>query len=983
MNYVSLHTHSCFSLRDGYATLKENIARAKELGMTALACTEHGTTTGLIEFYRECKKEGIKPILGVEAYFCEEHYVRGRDLTCHLVLLAKNNTGYHNILKMMSIASTDDYFFFKPRIDMDLLKQYHEGIICMTACRGGVFKLENYREIVKDLWSLFGDDFYIEIQSAKEDEQTEFNHRLVNFAEEAGIPLVVTCDSHYANWEDAHYHRLWCNARDGYYVTDDYYIQSHGDLVENLHWHRIDDDIIYEAIENTNIIADKCNVDPFPESLHNYPVYPSDDPKEDILKICRENWKEKTKHVSKEDYPVYGDRVKREIEVLEKVDYFNYLLLVRDVLNFCKDNDILTGYSRGSVAGSLVCYLMDITKIDPIPYNLVFERFCHTERISPADIDTDVESGRRDDVVNYLKEKYGEVLPCRTVQYLDDKGAVKQAGNRLGISPATVNTISTSITSIDEIPIKFPKENYEELIDLAKHFKGRISAYSQHACAVMVFQKPTHMFTAVERQKDNLITAYEFPILEDMGLLKLDILAIQNLDIVHQTLNQLESPPDIYNLPLDDEEVFDMLGEGGTSFCFQIEGAGMTDFCKKLKPKNLINLAAVLALFRPGALNSGIATQYIARKNGQEYVPIHDIVEETLKDTYGCMFYQEDMIRLVRAMTGMTMGEADMFRRAVGKKKADLLASLIPDFIAKCEANNIPKKAAEEVANNILACADYAFSLNHAQGYAFLTYLTAYMKKHYPLEYICSCLNANIDDTDKLEKYLKECKKLGIEISLPNIRENNMLFQIKDGRILYGLKAIKHVGKVSLNNTNAEHFKDFVVSNIRLNKRIIEMLIKSGACDEFGDRKSLMEEFLHIKTYFPKMEEAMEKIEYYSITENQRMKTLWENKLSNYLSLTPKGIDFDIAEGEVEAFGFVMTKIPSVKTGTIKDIYTKNDKKGREMAWVTFMTKYGKVKVTVFATQWKSLKKKLIPNTEWIFCDKDGVLKEIRSSCNS
>ena len=983
MNYVSLHTHSCFSLRDGYATLKENIARAKELGMTALACTEHGTTTGLIEFYRECKKEGIKPILGVEAYFCEEHYIRDRDLTCHLVLLAKNNTGYHNILKMMSIASTDEYFFYRPRIDMDLLKQYHEGIICMTACRGGVFKLENYREIVKDLWSLFGDDFYVEIQSAKEDEQTEFNHRLIDFADAKGMQLVVTCDSHYANWEDAQYHRLWCNARDGYYVTDDYYIQSTGDLIENLHWHRIDHRTIYDAIETTNIIADKCNVDPFPESLHNYPVYPSDDPKEDILKICRENWKEKTKHVSKEDYPVYGDRVKREIEVLEKVDYFNYLLLVRDVLNFCKDNNILTGYSRGSVAGSLVCYLMDITKIDPIPYNLVFERFCHTERISPADIDTDVESGRRDDVVNYLKEKYGEVLPCRTVQYLDDKGAVKQAGNRLDIPPATVNAISTSITSIDEISIKFPKEDYRELIDLAKHFKGRISAYSQHACAVMVFQKPTHMFTAVERQKEGLITAYEHPILEDMGLLKLDILAIQSLDNVHQTLDQLESPPDIYNLPLDDEEVFNMLGEGGTSFCFQIEGAGMTDFCKKLKPKNLINLAAVLALFRPGALNSGIATQYIERKNGKEYTPIHDVVEETLKDTYGCMFYQEDMIRLVRAMTGMTMGEADMFRRAVGKKKADLLASLIPDFIAKCESNNIPKKAAEEVANNILACADYAFSLNHAQGYAFLTYLTAYMKKHYPLEYICSCLNANIDDTDKLEKYLKECKKLGIEVSLPNIKENNMLFQIKDGCILYGLKAIKHVGNYAIKNYNAGSFTDFTLANLKTNKRVIEMLIKSGACDCWGDRKDMMGILTHLKTYQPKIKEAEEKLEKYLANNKLRSAETWEKKLKEYQSLTPSRVDFDEVAGEIEAFGFPIRKIPNVKEGKIVDVFTKQDKNGKEMAWVTFDTKYGKIRVVVFASKWKSFKKKLLHNTTWIFCDEDGVLKEIKAPYNN
>lgn len=608
MNYVNLHSHSCFSLRDGYATLKENIARAKELGMTALACTEHGTTTGLIEFYRECLKEGIKPILGVEAYFCEEHYIKDRDLTCHLVLLAKNKEGYHNILGMMSVASTDEYFYNKPRIDMELLKKHSEGIICTTACRGGVFKLANYESLIEQLRKIFGKDLFVELQTAKEEDQRTFNHRLVAFAKEKGLPLIITNDNHYAVQSDAPYHRVWCNASDGYYISDDYYIQSMEEVITNMDWHGIDMDIIAEALDNTNKIASMCEVDPMPECLHNYPVYPSDNPKEDILAICRKNWKEKTRHVAKEDYPIYGERVKKEMEVLEQVDYYNYLLLVRDVLKFCKENNILVGYGRGSVTGSLVSYLMDITKVDPIPYQLVFERFCHTERITMPDVDTDVESGRRDDVIRYLEDTYGKVFPCRTVQKLDDKGAVRLAASRLGYPSTTMNTISTSIESIEDIEDKFKGEDHSKLTELATHFKGRVSAYSQHACAVMVFQKPTHLFTAIERQKDALITAYEFPLLEEMGLLKLDILAIQNLDIVHKTLEQLDNPPDIYDLPLDDEAVFDMIGRGDTSFCFQIEGQGMTKLCKELKPNNLANLAAVLALFRPGALNSGLSS---------------------------------------------------------------------------------------------------------------------------------------------------------------------------------------------------------------------------------------------------------------------------------------------------------------------------------------------------------------------------------------
>lgn len=979
MNYVNLHSHSCFSLRDGYATLKENIARAKELGMTALACTEHGTTTGLIEFYRECEKEGIKPILGVEAYFCEEHFIKDKDLTCHLLLLAKNKVGYHNILKMMSVASTDEYFYHKPRIDMELLKENHEGIICATACRGGVFKLDNYDSLVSQLHEMFQDDFYIELQTPKEEGQMLFNDRLVTYAREKNLPMIVTNDNHYAVQKDAPYHRIWCNAGDGYYISNDYYIQSVDEVISNMAWHKVDEDIVLEALANTEKIAQMCSVDPMPESRHNYPVYPSTDPKEDILRICRQNWKEKTKHVLKEDYPIYGERVKKEMAVLEKVDYFNYLLLVRDVLKFCKENNILVGYGRGSVTGSLVSYLMDITKVDPIPYQLVFERFCHTARKTPADVDTDVESGRRDDVIRYLEKTYGEVFPCRTISRLDDKGAVRMAASRLQYPSSKINLISTSIESIDEIPAKFQNEDYAELIDIAVHFKGRVSAYSQHACAVMVFQKPPHLFTAVERQKDALITAYEFPLLEEMGLLKLDILAIQNLDIVHKTLEQLDNPPDIYDLPLDDEAVFNMIGAGNTSFCFQIEGQGMTKFCKELKPQNLANLAAVLALFRPGALNSGIAKQYIERKHGAEYTPIHDVVEETLKDTYGCMFYQEDMIRLVRAMTGMSMGEADMFRRAVGKKKADLLASLIPDFIEKCTKNGIPQKAAEEVADNILACADYAFSLNHAQGYAFLTYLTAYMKKHYPLEYICSCLNANIDNTDKIETYLKECKKEGIEVIPPDVRKNNMLFEIEDGKIAYGLKALKNVGNVSLTNTEAESFERFVISNIKVNKRVIEILIKSGACDSFGDRLSLMSLYQHLKKYYPKMVEAMDKIAHYLEVDKPKSVQLWETKLANYQELEPSRVEFDLFEGEIEAFGFAINGLPKVKIGAVTNIYTKLDKRGNEMAWVTFDTKYGKVRTTVFSSMWKKQKKNLVSNSKWWFHDKNGILKELKA----
>ena len=972
MNYVNLHCHSHFSLRDSYATIEENVARAKELNMTALACTEHGTTTGLVEFYRECQKNGIKAILGVEAYFCSEHFIQDRDLTYHLVLLAKNNTGYHNILKMISIASTDGYFYYKPRIDIDLLKQYSEGVICATACRGGIFKAQNYADYLKVLRDIFKDDLYVELQTAKEEEQREFNHKVINIAKEYNLPLIVTNDSHYAVQADAPYHRLWCNASEEYYTSNDYYIQSIDEVVDNMMWHGIDGGIIEQAIANTNNIAEQCNANPFPDNLHNYPVYPSKDPKEDILAICRQNWKEKTKHVDKANYALYGDRVRNEIEVLEKVDYFNYLLLVRDMLNFCKKQDILVGYSRGSVAGSLVCYLMDITKIDPIPYNLVFERFCHTERISPADIDTDIESSRRDEVIEYLRQKYGEVLPCRTVQYLGDKGAIKYAGQRLKLDPKLINDISTSIESIDEVV------GHEELVDLAQHFKGRASAYSQHACAIMIFQKDPCLFTAIERQGDSLITAYEFPILEDMGLLKLDILAIQNLDIVHNTMKQLDTPIDIYNLPLNDQKVFDMIGEGGTSFCFQIESKGMTDFCKKLKPQSLANLAAVLALFRPGALNSGVAEQYINRKNGDAYTPIHPVVEDTLKDTYGCMFYQEDMIRLVRAMTGMTMGEADMFRRAVGKKKADLLASLIPDFINKCEKQGIPKEAADEVAKNILACADYAFSLNHAQGYAFLTYLTAYMKVHYPLEYTCACLNANIDDTEKLEKYLKECRNMGVEILPPDVRENNPWFKTKDGKIIYGLKAIKHVGAIELANTTAQSFDDFIISNIKVNKRVIEMLIKSGACDCFGDRKVNMGIFNHWKTYYPKILTAQEKIVYYTENNKPSMVNSWTSKLEQYQSVTPVAEEFDLVKGEVEALGFTTKRLPKVKEGKVKNIYTKLDKNGNEMAWITFDTTYGDIKVTVFSSVWRKLKHKMEVNTSWLFYDEKGVLREIK-----
>lgn len=977
MNYIPLHVHSHFSLRDGYATIQENISRAKSLGMSALAMTEHGTTTGLAEFEKECKKQDIKPILGVEAYFCTEHFIKDRDLTYHMILLAKNNIGYHNILKMISIGSTDDYFYFKPRIDFDLLKEHHEGIICTTACRGGVFKSDNSDELIDKLHNIFEDDFYIEIQAAQEKEQVEFNNKCIDVAKSKNVPVIVTTDSHYAIKEDAPYHKLWCNASDGYYSSPSYYIASYDELCSMLQWQGIDKNIINESISNTNKIAEQCNATTVPDNLHNYPVYPSSNPKEEILSICRHNWKEKTKNVSKEDYPKYGERVKHEIDILEKVDYFNYLLIMKDMLKFCKDNNILVGYGRGSVTGSLVCYLMDITKIDPLPYNLVFERFCHTERVSPADVDTDVESSRRDDIIEYLRKMYGEVVPCRTVQYLSDRGAIKYAGNRLELEPAIVNSISTSIETLDDV------NGNDELVDLARHFLGRASAYSQHACALMIFQKEPTLFTAFERQNDDLITAYEFPTLEGMGLLKLDVLAIQNLDIVHETLNKLDNPPDIYNLPTDDKEVFDMISSGKTSFCFQIESKGMTDFCRRLRPNSLSSLAAVLALFRPGALNSGVAEQYIHRKNGESYTPIHQVVESTLKDTYGCMFYQEDMMRLVQAMANMSMGEADMFRRAVGKKKADLLASLIPDFVKKCENNNIPKEAAEEVAHNIMACADYAFSLNHAQAYAFLTYLTAYMKVHYPLEYICSCLNANIDDTDKLYTYIKECKVLDIEIVPPNVLSNNMKFIVNNGKILYGLNAIKHVGNIELDISNVKSFYDFALNNLSVNKQAMECLVKSGACDSLGDRNVNLGIYHYLKEYIPKINLAKEKITLYEANGKSGFLKQWQDKLYNYESQRPKVDDFDIVKEEIKALGFTLSPTPKVKRGEIIKVFSKQDKNGKDMAWITFKTDYGDIKAVIFASMWKKIKSRMVKGSKWIICEENGVVKEYRELTSS
>lgn len=973
--FTHLHVHSDHSLFDGYQTIDEILNRVKELGQEAVAITEHGTMASIIEFHKKTLEQDIKPIIGCEFYFCEDKFIKDRAFTHHLILLAKNETGYMNLKRLNKIAfnKDDGHFYFKPRIDSKELTEYSDGLICLSACLASIINTEDGEKWVQYFKNIFGDDFYLEVQPHPIDEQKEYNFKLLSYCAKYKVKAVVTTDAHYSKKEDAAWHKKWIGLQKGeYYTTDTNYLWSEDELLNS---NFLPQNITRELIKNTQEITNKIEIYDLAPAGNHFPTYPTNNACEKIKEICRSVWKDK---VPQGHYKEYGDRFLYELSMLEKCGYTNYLLLTWDFLNWCKEKKLLTGVGRGSVGGSVVAWLLGIHHVDPIKYNLLFERFCNPERVSAPDIDNDLQTSRRGEAIGYLIKQYGNVMKIRTYSYLGNKSAIKRAGQVLGIEPTIVNDITKQIEEIDDVINVRAKVNKEKLIDTAKHFYGRMGAFGSHASAVLITPDDTINYVPIEYQSvsdESLngeriwtqVASGDFHDLENFGLMKLDVLGLNTLDVIDNTLKQIKDKVDIYNLDTNDEKVFKLYQKGDLLGCFQMDSSGMRKLAKDMKVSCFENIIALVALFRPGPLGSGLVDSYVNGKNGGRIIYLCKEIEEVLSPTYNVIVYQEQVMLLAQKLAGYTMGQADMLRKIIGRKEEDKIEKATQDFKEAVIKNGFSKEIAEYIGNQIKAAGRYIFNKSHATAYGYLSYITAYLKAYYPKEFMCALINSKKDQKDVVP-YVAECKRLKIKILPPDLRKGNLEWQAEEEGIRVGLTYIRNVGS----QVDTIHYKDYQDVVEHNNKKITEGLIKAGAMDFLNiPRGKMLMQLVSMQDFLKRKNTCKQKVDENSLAlENAKLKNdakeirkyerqlaSWKEKLEKCtLEETTDWQEVSNCQLENEVLKFTFSEVPRVKDATIKQIKLHKDKKGKEMAFVVFITNYREYNCTVFARQWKTWK---------------------------
>ncbi|MDI3529310.1 MAG: polymerase subunit alpha [Thermoanaerobacter sp.] len=1031
--FVHLHVHSEYSLLDGSCRIKDLIAKTKELNMKAIAITDHGVMYGVIDFYKEAVAQGIKPIIGCEIYVAprsmqdREYGIDNENY--HLVLLAKDMTGYKNLMKIVTVASIEG-FYYKPRVDREFLKEHSEGLIALSACLAGEVpsyilrgEYEKAKEAALFYDSIFGrGNFYLELQDHGILEQQKVNKELIRLSKETGIPLVATNDVHYLEKKDAKAHEVLLCIQTGKTIddedrmsfpTDEFYLKSPEEM-ENLF------SCCKEAIENTEKIADMCNVEfEFNKTkLPKYDLPEGVDSYEYLRNLCYEGLYKRYKNPSKEVI----ERLDYELSVIEQMGYVDYFLIVWDFIKFAKDNGIMTGPGRGSAAGSLVAYTLGITNIDPIKYNLLFERFLNPERVSMPDIDSDFCYERRQEVIDYVVKKYGKdnVAQIITFGTMAARAVIRDVGRALNYPYAEVDVIAKMIPfelgmTIDkalslnpELKARYEnEEKVKQLIDISRSLEGLPRHASTHAAGVVISKEPLVNYVPLQKNEDSIVTQFPMTTLEELGLLKMDFLGLRTLTVIRDTIEMVKKNKgviiDFDSMEYDDPKVYELISKGETEGVFQLESSGMKQFMTELKPKNLEDIIAGISLYRPGPMDQ--IPRYLANKNHPESIVYdHPLLKPILDVTYGCMVYQEQVMQIVRDVAGYSLGRSDLVRRAMAKKKMDVMEQERKNFIygivdeegnvivPGALRNGLDEATANKLFDEMLDFANYAFNKSHAAAYAVIAYQTAYLKRYYPVEFMAALLNSFVDNLDKIAFYVQVCKKMDIKVLPPDINESDSYFTVVEDKIRFGLSAVKNVGLnmtmeiVSEREKNGK-FKSVVdfferMQDSQLNKKAVESLIKAGAFSSFGVRRSqllsaydkLMEnikknrnnnlngqislfgevEQTHgVGFEFPDLEE-FPKSRLLSMEKETLGLYISGHPLEEYMEDIPKitnatTLDFKVSEEEM-----FQPKLQDnqevVIAGVIATKKIKFTKNNNMMAFVTIEDLYGTVEVIVFPT---------------------------------
>ena len=888
MSFVHLHVHTEYSLLDGACRIDTAAKRAAELGMPALAVTDHGVMYGAVAFYKACKAAGIQPIIGCEVYVAprtlhDKEQTKDRDYS-HLVLLCRNERGYHNLCRLVSVSFTEG-FYVKPRIDWELLREHCEGLICLSGCVRGYIPqcvlrgdYEEAKRKAFELRELFGEDgFYLEIQNHGIQEEERAFAGLIRLSKETGIPLVLTNDAHYIKKEDAYYQDVLMAIQTGKSVADpdrmkmetqELYLKNEEEMALLFPGQQ-------EAMENTLKIASLCRFD-FEFGHYHLPKFklPAGESSSSayLRKLC-----EKGFHNRFSDRPEVHSQLDYELDMIEKMGFVDYFLIVADFIGYAKRNGIPVGPGRGSAAGSVVSYCLNITDVDPVKYSLFFERFLNPERVSMPDIDVDFCVNRRSEVIEYVQRLYGSDHVAQIVTFgtMAARMAIRDVGRVLDVSYADTDKVAKQIPAalnmtIDEaLNLSKPlrdlydgDETIRQLIDVSRALEGMPRHASTHAAGVVITEKPVYEYVPLATNDGVPVCQYQMTTLEELGLLKMDFLGLRNLTVLEDAagmVRQTEPEFSVENIPEDDAATFEMLARGSTNGVFQLESAGMTAVCTGIRARSIEDITAIIALYRPGPMDS--IPRFIECSQHPEKITYkHELLRPILEVTYGCIVYQEQVIQIFRQLAGFSLGQADMIRRAMSKKKhavidAERIAFVHGDKsrgIAGAIANGVPEAVADSIYDEILDFASYAFNKAHAVSYAIICYRTAYMKRHYPQQYMAALLTSVLDVSSKIAVYIAECRDMGIQLLPPDVNESDADFTVAGSNIRFGLAAIKGVGRAAVSELTRERaaggafrdFEDFLrrMSGKELNRRAMENMILAGCFDSMGfSRKALME----------------------------------------------------------------------------------------------------------------------------------------------